>query len=147
VIRRRLAVHLSVLVVGAAVLRVGVVPAEWCPPVTVADVQESAHATVDWIVDNQDAEGQYLYGWDRDAAEASPSYNEARHAGVTMSLYQAYDELGRTDALDAADLGVAFTLSDIHEGPGWLAWRPYGDAKTGPNGLLLAALSLRREAT
>ena len=43
-----MAVHLGVLVVGAAVIRVGVVPAEVCPPVTVEAVESAAELKPPW---------------------------------------------------------------------------------------------------
>jgi len=124
-----------------------VVPAEVCPAVTTADVAASVDGAITWLIGGQDESGRYLYGFDRDTGVESPSYNEARHAGVTMSLYQAHIALGRPDALSAADRGIGLALADMYDGPGWSAWRPFGDVQVGPNGLLLAALSLRREAT
>jgi hypothetical protein len=147
VIRRRLALHLSVLLVGAAIVRVAVVPAEVCPEVTATEVQASVDATIDWIIGNQGADGRFLYGWDREIEQPNTSYNEARHAGVTMSLYQADAVLGHGGARAAADRALGVALADLFEGPDWVAWRVHGDPQTGSNGLLLAALALRRQTT
>lgn len=146
-IRRRLALHLSVLLLGAIVLRVGVVPAEICPPVTASAVRNSIDLAVGWIVDGQDESGRFLYGYDRDADRANRSYNWARHAGVTMSLYQAHREIGSVDALQAADRALELALGSTFDGPGWVAWDPGGDIPLGANALLLAAMALRREVT
>lgn len=145
--RRRLTVHLAVLVVGAAVIRVGVVPAEVCPPLTAPELEASIDATVDWLIGGMHPDGSYTYGYDRDAGEVNDGYNSARHGGVTMSLYQTYLVTGDAATLAAADRGLAFALDGIVEVDDWSAWRPGGDIPVGANGLLLAALSLRREAT
>ena len=142
-----MAVHLSILLVGGAVLRVAVVPAEVCPPVTAPQVRAAIGGATEWLVSGQDESGRYRYGYDREAEEVNRSYNFARHGGVTMSLYQAHADLGIPGALAAADRGLGFALDSIHEGPGWMAWRPGGDVPVGANGLLLAGLALRREAT
>ena len=146
-IRRRLSVHLAVLVLGAAVVRIAIVPAEVCPAVTPAQVEESIDAAVAWIVDGQDGSGRYRYGHDLTTGLDSPSYNEARHAGVTMSLDQAQSERGRPEILAAADRALELALADLFDGPGWSAWHTVGDVQAGSNGLLLAALALRREVT
>jgi hypothetical protein len=128
-------------------LRVAVVPAEVCPPVTASEVRSSIDSATAWLISGQDSSGRYRYGYDRDVAVLSTSYNEARHAGVTMSLYQVYSQLGDVAALAAADRGRDVALVDLFDGPGWLAWRPGGDIPVGANGLLLAGMALRREAT
>lgn len=145
--RRRLAVHLSIWVIGAAVLRLGLVPAEVCPPVTAAEVRSAVDEAVGWLERNIDGEGRYPYGYDRESGRVSGAYNEARHAGVTMGLYQvstAHDPA----ALDLADRGLDFMLERLGPVGTGLAWRRYhGDVPLGANSLLLAALALRREAT
>jgi len=145
--RRRIALHLSVLIVGAAVIRMGVVPAEVCPPVTALDVSTSIEAATAWLVEGMDADGTYLYGYDRDEGRINDGYNYARHGGVTMSLYQAYEVTGDPGLLVAADRGLAHALNRIVEHGGWMGWQPRGDIPLGANGLLLAALSIRRRAT
>lgn len=129
------------------VLRVGVVPAEVCPPVTVAAVDGSVQAAVDWIVRNQAPSGRFLYGYDRAAGTVNTGYNDARHGGVVMSLYQAHAVAGSPGALAAADAGVAFAFADILVTDAWMAWNPGGDVPVGANALLLAGLAHRRAAT
>jgi small neutral amino acid transporter SnatA (MarC family) len=74
---------LLVLTIGAAA------PPEHCPPVTVAQLRESSQAAVDWFVRNQDPDGSWLYEYAIDGGPIAGEYNEVRHAGVTMGLYQA----------------------------------------------------------
>ncbi len=142
-----MAVHLSVLVVGAAVIRVGVVPAEVCPAVTVDQVQSASEAAIDWLVLGQEPSGRFTYGYHRGEDRVNTGYNEARHGGVVMSLFQAHAVLGSDAALAAADLGVAFAMVDILDHGDWVAWAPGGTVPVGPNSLLLAGLAVRRADT
>lgn len=144
---RRMAARVFPLLVGAVVLRVAVVPAEVCPPVTAEAVRGSAEAAVAWLAGNQSADGRFVYGYDRTSDTVNGDYNSARHGGVVMSLYQAHDTLGSEQALAAADRGVAFALSDLLEVDDWVAWNPLGRVPVGSNSLLLSALALRRMAT
>jgi len=146
-VKRRLAVHLSLWLVGAAVLRVAVVPAEVCPPVTAAQVEQAILEASDWMALGIGGDGRYVYGYDLDTDAEALGYNSARHAGVTMSLYQVYEATGRPRYLEAADTGTAYMLDRLAGGEGWLAWGEGGSRLTGANGLFLAALSLRRRAT
>jgi hypothetical protein len=146
-VHRRLAVHLGVLAVGAAVLRVAVVPAEVCPAVDAPAVVVAAEGAIDWIVAGQDTTGRYTYGYHRGDDRINPGYNEARHGGVTMSLYQAYAVLGDEDALRAADAGVGYAVRDLYDQGTWVAWSPGGNVPVGANALLLAGLAVRRSAT
>lgn len=145
--RRRIALHLSILIVGAAVLRIGAVPAEVCPAVSAADVSIAIEAAVDWLVGGMAADGTYTYGYNRDEERVNTSYNFARHGGVTMSLYQTYATTGDQAVLAAADRGLARSIARVVDRDGWMAWQPGGDIPVGANGLLLAALALRRDVT
>ena len=107
---RRLLLHLTLLTLGFAGLRLAVVPAEVCPVVTAAQVSHATDEAAAWIVRNMAEDGRYLYGYDRDADEISPHYNGTRHAGVTMSLYQYAAVAGRPELVAAADRGLAFML-------------------------------------
>jgi hypothetical protein len=147
VIRRRLSVHLSGLLIGATILRVGVVPAEVCPTVEASTVGASIQLASEWLTSGMSADGTYTYGYDRIADQTNVSYNDARHAGVTMSLYQLYSVTGDPSVLDAADRGLAVALDEVIAHADWQAWRPGGDIPVGANGLLGAALALRRTAT
>ena len=57
--------------------------------VTAEELRGSAAATVDWFVRNQHADGTWLYLYDERDDSTSSEYNDVRHAGVTMGLYQA----------------------------------------------------------
>jgi len=147
VIGRRLTVHLSALLVGAAVVRVAVVPAEVCPPVTASQVRQSLDAAVGWLERGVQPDGRYLYGYDRNSGVVSTDYNEVRHSGVVVVLYQAYAAMGSIDALAAADSGLDRALRDLLYEDDWIAWAPPGEATSGGNALLLAGLAIRRAAT
>ena len=145
--RRRTALHLSILIVGAAVIRIGAVPAEVCPPVTATEVSASIDGAVGWLVGGMATDGTYTYGYNKDEDRVNRGYSDARHGGVTMSLYQTYEMTGDPVVLTAADRGLAHALAGVVERDGWMAWRPGGDIPVGANGLLLAALAIRRGAT
>jgi hypothetical protein len=143
----RIAVHLSVLVVGAGLLRIAVIPAEHCPAVTGDDVRRAVGETISWFERGLRPDGRFTYAYDRGDDRVDPSYNHARHAGVVMSLYQAHLLVGSPEALTLADAGLAFALDAVRVEGDRRAWHPGGDVEAGPNGLLLAALGLRRLAT
>jgi len=145
--RRRLALHLSVLVVGAAVVRVAVVPAEVCPPVTSGEVRAAVDAAAGWLERGVQPSGRYTYGYDRDADVVSPDYNEVRHAGIVMVLYQAFAATSSSEALWAGDAGLQRALGQLLDHGDWIAWAPPGEVTSGGNGLLLAGMAIRRAAT
>lgn len=145
--RRRLALRLSVLIVGAAVIRVGVIPAEVCPPIDRATASSAIDEAVRWIVTGMGPEGLYTYGYHRGEDQVNPGYNGPRHAGVTMSLYQAHAFTGSSEALATADRALEFALQGMFTHGDFVAWDVLGEVNTGANGLLLAALAIRREAT
>ncbi len=142
-----MAFHLGILAASAGVLRVAVVPAEVCPSVDRAAVVAAAELAVDWLVTGQQPSGRFTYGYHRGDDLVNPGYNEARHGGVVMSLYQAHHVLGSEVALAAADAGVGFALADLYDQGEWVAWSPSGAVPVGPNSLLLAGLAVRRAAT
>ena len=145
--RRRLAVHVAVWVLGAGLVRIAVVPAEVCPAIDTAGVRHSVDEAADWLIRGLAPEGTYLYGYDRGIDEVNLGYNFARHSGVLMSLYQVHSATGSPEALEAADAGVAFAMGGLIEHDDWTAWSPGGDVPVGANALLVAGLTIRREAT
>ncbi len=144
---RRVVLRLSLLVLGVGALRLAVVPAEVCPAVTVEQVRTAVDEAVAWIERGMASDGRYTYGYSRDDDVVNPGYNGARHAGVTMSLYQValrHDP----DVLDIADRGLGYMLDRLVAGDGWRAWQSSApEVQLGDNGLFLAALALRREVT
>lgn len=147
-VKRRMAVHLSLWLAGLAVLRIAVVPAEICPPVTASQVETAIAGAADWMVRGVGPDGRYVYGYDLETDREALGYNSARHAGVTMSLFQVYEATGDLRYLDAGDIGLAYMLVRLEAGDGWLAWGEAGHSRaTGANGLLLAGLALRKRAT
>lgn len=132
---------LAAWVVGLAVLRLVVVPAESCPEVAAADVRRSIDEAAAWLVRGQREDGRFLYGYDRDRGEVSTAYNSTRHAGVVDVLY-------RVGRVEAADAGLEYVLDNLVEHGGWTAFAPAGEhANVGANALVVAALVHRREAT
>ncbi len=128
-------------------VRTAVVPAEVCPPVAAAQVEQAIEQASDWMALGIGDDGRYVYGYRLDTDTEDLGYNSARHAGVTMSLYQVYEATGETRYLEAADAGAAYMLDRLVDGGGWLAWGEGSARPTGANGLLLAGLALRRRAT
>jgi small neutral amino acid transporter SnatA (MarC family) len=133
-------VLLLVLTVGA------VAPPEHCPPVTVAQLRASSQATVDWFVRNQEDDGTWLYEYALDRGPIASEYNEVRHAGVTMGLYQAA-AAGLPGALRSADRGAEWALDRVLRSDDWAAFPGDGRVTTGATALLAAGLVIRREAT
>ncbi|HEU4451165.1 MAG TPA: hypothetical protein VFR63_14455 [Gaiellaceae bacterium] len=138
----------AVIVVGAAVLRAAVVPAEACPPLTEAQARASIAEAAAWLERGLRPNGMYTYGYDREADLVSADYNVTRHAGVIMSLYRLAAETGDREALAAADHGLPFVRANLVRRPGWTALaEPNGDARIGAGSLAVAALVHRRLAT
>jgi small neutral amino acid transporter SnatA (MarC family) len=139
----RAGVSLALIVVfafGAAA------PPEHCPSVTVRELRRSAQASVDWFVRNQRAGGDWLYQYNEDTDTTAAEYNPVRHAGVTMGLYQAA-AAGLPGALRSADRGTDWALERLLERDGWAALAAQPEVDTGATALLVAGLTIRREAT
>jgi small neutral amino acid transporter SnatA (MarC family) len=123
-----------------------VAPPERCPSVTAGELRHSAQTTVDWFVRNQRTDGTWLYLYNADDDSTSSEYNEVRHAGVTMGLYQAA-AAGFPGALRSADRGTDWALDRLLRRDGWAALEGQGRVTTGATALLVAGLVIRREAT
>jgi small neutral amino acid transporter SnatA (MarC family) len=121
-------------------------PPEHCPSVTGADLRRSAQASVDWFVRNQDADGSWLYQYNTDTDTTAAEYNAVRHAGVTMGLYQAA-AAGLPGALRSGDRGTGWAFERLLERDGWAALAAQPEVDTGATALLVAGLTIRREAT
>src|SRR5918992_2982865 len=123
-----------------------VAPPERCPSVTAGELRESAQASVVWFVRNQEPDGSWLYEYNADDDTTASEYNEVRHAGVTMGLYQAA-AAGLPGALRSADRGTEWALDRLLRRDGWAALEGEGRVTTGATALLAAGLVIRREAT
>ena len=134
------------LAVASAFAFAVVAPPERCPSVSAPQLLDSAQASVDWFVRNQDTDGTWLYQYDADDDVVAPEYNVVRHAGVTMGLYQAAAaEL--SGALRSADRGTEWALDQLVEDDGWAAVEYLGEVPAGASALLVAGLAIRKEAT
>lgn len=146
--RRLFVPHLALWVLGAAALRVAVVPAEICPDVTAAGVRTAAVAAGDWLERGMGEDGRYLYGYDRASDSINDDYNIVRHGGTTMALYQlaaAVDDR----FLPAAEAGLGWMLDRVFEtGPEASAVAAPGrDAQLGTTAFVIVALTQRRALT
>ena len=136
---------LTLTLILAAVFAVGA-PPERCPSITTNELRGSAQASVDWFVRNQDGDGRWLYLYNADEDSTPSDYNEVRHAGVTMGLYQAAAARLPGASL-SGDRGLAWALERLIERDGWAALAYEGEVNTGATALLAAGLTIRREAT
>lgn len=133
---------------GAVALRVVLVPPENCPAITVPQALDAATLATGWVERAQNADGTYVYEYNRDNGTISTGYNTVRHAGVTMGLYQYAAQTGLTGTMGAADLGLAWELGHLYERDDWAALQaPDGTIELGATGLMLAGLAQRRLAT
>ncbi len=139
---------LAVCAVGLALLRVTVAAPQHCPEITPESLAASASASAEWIEIAQYPDGRYVYEYNADTDSFPDDYNVVRHAGVTMSLYQAA-ALGDLARIPAADLGTAWMQANLIEHDDWVALRnpETGRVKLGASSLMLAGLTQRRLAT
>lgn len=128
--------------------RVAVVPPESCGDANAAAIRLAAEEAAGWMKRNVKQDGTYLYIYLADTDTVPEEYNEVRHAGVTMSLYQAVGRLGDAEALAAADRALGWMQDHLARRDGWAAldW-PGGEPKLGATALMTAALAERRVAT
>jgi hypothetical protein len=132
----------------AGVLRFAVVPPESCGTAYTEAIEGAALGAKEWMVRNQQPDGRYVYIYEGDADRVSAEYNDVRHAGVTMALYQAAGRLQDEAALEAADGGLAWMEENLIRRDGWAALAPQtGRAKLGASALMLVGLTERRLAT
>jgi small neutral amino acid transporter SnatA (MarC family) len=144
---RRIGLAAATWLLVALLLRLAVVAPERCPIVDAATLRASAGEAVAWFERNQHDDGTWLYRYDAETDTDLGDYNVVRHAGVTMSLYQAAAE-GHDGAGEVADRGAAWALDNLVAHDDWLAFEPdAGIVSTGATGLLVAGLAERRAAT
>lgn len=136
--------------VVAALVRLVIVQPERCFDVDAAQIIDASVAAVDWLVRNQDPAGDWLYRYDRSSDRDLGDYNEVRHAGVAMSLYQAARLLpapAADRALASADAGVAWASTRTRPAAGGVAFGSDNRVRTGATALLVAGLLERRTGT
>lgn len=144
---RGLVATLAVWAAGFTLLRLTIAGPEQCEQPTVASIEASIEAAAQWLVRNQEPDGRFLYEFDRSSGRASLDYNEVRHAGVTMSLYQLVAE-GWRQYLDPADRAMQRMVGRLIRRDGWAAVaEDDGTAKLGSTALMVAGLAIRRDAT
>jgi len=125
-----------------------VVPPESCGEPGAESLSQAAHNAAAWMSRNQLDDGRYAYLYNRDTNTQPDTYNEVRHAGVTMSLYQAAGRIGDPDFIDAADEALVFMQDNMVRRHGWAAFDPNGDdASLGASALMLVSLNERRLGT
>ncbi len=133
------------------VLRLVLVPAESREPATAPELRDAVTAASAWMQRAQGAheDGRYLYLYDPARDAALDDYNDVRHAGVTMALYQAAGRDGDIEALAAADRAVEWMTAHLHRRDGWAALTDVHGvrAKVGGTALMVVALAERRLAT
>ncbi|MCY3656361.1 MAG: hypothetical protein OXG95_07085 [Chloroflexi bacterium] len=147
--RRRVAFQVAGWAVLLLVLRLTVVPAESRDVLTPEELRASSTAAREWIERNLQPDGRYTYVYDVELDAFPVDYNEVRHAGVTMSLFQSAGRDGDIEAFRAGDVAVEWMLDRLYRHDGWAALTtPHGDrCKVGASGLMLIALAERRLAT
>ena len=146
---RRAAFQIAGWVALLVVLRLAVVPAEARDPRPPEELRASSTAAREWIERNLQPDGRYLYVYDADLDAIPNDYNEVRHAGVTMALFQSAGRDGDVEAFRAGDIAVEWMLDRLYRRDGWAALTtPEGHrAKVGASALMLVALAERRLAT
>ncbi len=131
-------------------LRATLLAAEICPTSTKDELHLSAKEAADWIVQNQSADGRYLYELkisDTGSPTLSGEYNLVRHAGTTMALYQMV-EAGEPQYLEAADAGLQYLLDrSIVTDEILVVAEGSANAKLGTASLVAISLIKRRAAT
>ena len=130
-------------------LRLTLAAPEACGNLNAGEARAAAGAAQHWIERAQFADGSYVYEFHAAENTRSKDYNEVRHAGVTMALYQAAGRFDDPAALAAADRALTWMLDRLIEHDGWAAL-PAADgsvAKLGSSALMLVGLAERRLAT
>ncbi len=145
--KRLLIPHLAIWLVGGAIVRIGLVPPETCPPVDPTRVEAAIRHAADWIGRGIDDTGRYTYGYQRDMDRVNRGYNTARHAGTTTALFLL--AAGGDDTyVKVADAALGYVFERLTVRDDWTAFTdPSGDVALGANSLFVAALAQRRIAT
>ena len=142
---RRLWALLLTALVAVVGVRLTIASPEACAPPTAGEARTSALAAATWLVENQAEDGTYAYAVDPDG-EPIAGYNTVRHAGVTLSLYQAAGA-GDPAAFDAAERGLDWMVDRLERRDDWVALTEGSYVPLGGSALMLAALAERRVVT
>lgn len=111
--------------------------------------REGSIAAGQWIQRALRPDGSYVYIYDAERDSTPDDYNEVRHAGVTMALYQIAGRTGDRDALAEADRAVEWMIAYLHRHDDWAALTRVDGTRAplGGSALMLVALAERRLAT
>jgi hypothetical protein len=134
----------SLFVAGAA--RLTVAAPEACPAPTAAEARAAARAGADWLVANQRADGTFAYEIDAKGRDHG-GYDNVRHAGAALALYDAAHATHARKYLDAADRAVAWMIDRLESRADWHALPDGPTAPLGGSALMLSALAERRDYT
>lgn len=131
-------------------VRVAIIPPESCGLEDETQLVLAAERAADWMARNQNEDGSYVYLYFKDKDEIPSDYNEVRHAGVTMALYQAAGRLEDADALGAADDALRWMEEHLVRRHDWAALAATGREDRpalGASALMVVSLAERRLAT
>lgn len=118
-----------------------------CETPSAAHYAATIDATIAWLGRALQHDGTYWYEYDRAADEFVDDYNDVRHAGTTMSLYQAAAD-GYMAAIPIADAALEYILGGLVTEGAVTAFAGGGrNAELGSTALAIAGLVHRRIAT
>ena len=141
-----LALGVWAVMIGA---RLAVVLPQDCGDRETHEWSAASAAAGEWIERALQPDGSYVYVYDADTDSLPDDYNEVRHAGVTMALYQHAGRTGDAEALAAGDEALEWMVGYLHREDGWAAFTRTSRTRAplGATALMLAALSERRLAS
>ena len=130
-------------------LRLLVIPAEESELLEASELRAAVERSAGWIQRVQRPAGDYLYHYDAERDEDLGGYNEVRHAGVTLALFQAAGRSGDPQALAQGERGVQWMLDHLHREGDWAALTNVAGtrAKVGASALMVVGLAEQRLAT
>ena len=103
----------------------------------------------EWIERANRFGGKYVYVYNAETDTTPADYNEVRHAGVTMALYQHAGRNGDAEALAVGDQALGWMLRNLYRNEDWAALPRVSRTRAplGASALMLVALSERRLLT
>lgn len=121
-----------------------------CAPPTAAELERAIEQSVAWLGRAVRPDGRFWYEYDRSTDRFAPGYNDVRHAGTMMSLYQvaAAGRPGAIDAIEVADRGLGYVRRGLvvdGDRAAFVGSSP--SAELGATALTVAGLVHRRRAT